>query len=273
MRTRSRCADARRWRTGVVLMRWCGRYPPVRHRRLGHDEGSRVRHRHPPVRHRRVGSSRAGAGRNKSAAARASAAAGARRTGARARRRRRRGSRSARSRSTRRRTNKRTATRSWPAARRGGEAAAAARRRARLDAAAGRAAAGRDFARGGRAAEARPPPPAARGRLDGFRRRGREDARTGDVWVGAGVFVMFCVLSMRRTAILLDNNQANLLAARVVEPELGDDLPDRAGRRCVGVSFRDSRDMFLCVFLETAGVSDSYDVPDGALVGISAPAR
>ena len=55
-------------------------------------------------------------------ATQANAGAGARRTGARARRRRRRGSRSARSRATRRRTNRRTATRSWPAARRGGGA-------------------------------------------------------------------------------------------------------------------------------------------------------
>ena len=90
--------------------------------RLGHDEGSRVRHRYPPVRHRRMEARERGRVGTRVRATQASAAAGARRTGARARRRRRRGSRSARSRSTRRRTNKRTATRSWPAARRGGGA-------------------------------------------------------------------------------------------------------------------------------------------------------
>ena len=87
--------------------------------RLGHDEGSRVRHRYPPVRHRRMEARERGRVGTRVRATQASAAAGARRTGARARRRRRRGSRSARSRSTRRRTNRRTATRSWPAARRG----------------------------------------------------------------------------------------------------------------------------------------------------------
>ena len=90
--------------------------------RLGHDEGSRVRHRYPPVRHRRMEARERGRVGTRVRATQASAAAGVRRTGARARRRRRRGSRSARSRSTRRRTNKRTATRSWPAARRGGGA-------------------------------------------------------------------------------------------------------------------------------------------------------
>ena len=87
--------------------------------RLGHDEGSRVRHRYSPVRHRRMEAREQGRVGTRVSATQASAAAGARRTGARARRRRRRGSRSARSRATRRRTNRRTGTRSWPAARRG----------------------------------------------------------------------------------------------------------------------------------------------------------
>ena len=79
------------------------------------------------------------------------------------------------------------------------KAAAAARRRARLDAAAGRAAAGRDFARGGRAAEAPArAAAAARGVVGRVReRRGRRGLP--DRWrrVGAGVSVMFCVLSMK----------------------------------------------------------------------------
>ena len=90
--------------------------------RLGHDEGSRVRHRYPPVRHRRMEARERGRVGTRVSATQANAAAGARQKKARARRRRRRGSRSAISRATRRRTNRRTATRSWPAARRGGGA-------------------------------------------------------------------------------------------------------------------------------------------------------
>ena len=107
------------------------------------------------------------------------------------------------------------------------KAAAAARRRARLDAAAGRAAAGRDFARGGRAAEAPArAAAAARGVVGRVReRRGRRGCP--DRWgrVGAGVSVMFCVLSMKCFANFLDNNQQTYSVVPRVQPELHD-LPD-----------------------------------------------
>ena len=79
------------------------------------------------------------------------------------------------------------------------KAAAAARRRARLDAAAGRAAAGRDFARGGRAAEAPARAAAAARGVAGRVRERRGRRGIPDRWrrVGAGVSVMFCVLSMK----------------------------------------------------------------------------
>jgi hypothetical protein len=89
--------------------------------------------------------------------------------------------------------------------RRGAAAApAAARRRARLDAAAGRAAAGRDFARGGRAAEAPARAAAAARGVAGRVRERRGRRGSPDRWwwrVGAGLFVMFCVLNMKCFAV------------------------------------------------------------------------
>ena len=124
--------------------------------------------------------------------------------------------------------------------RRGAAAApAAARRRARLDAAADRAAAGRRVvARGGRAAEAPArAAAAARGVVGRVReRRGRRGCP--DRWggVGAGVSVMFCVLSMKCFAILLGTtiNKAYSVAPRV-KPELRDAagwLGRKAKHRC-----------------------------------------
>ena len=211
--TRSRCADARRWRTGVVLMRWSTPSVPAStpSTRLGHDEGSRVRHRYPPVRHRRMEARERGRVGTRVRATQASAAAGARRTGARARRRRRRGSRSARSRATRRRTNRRTATRSWPAARRGGggsggPTSCSTRRRG-----------GSRRRRTGLCAwRARRRSSCPRRRRRPRRcwtgsRATRPSRNPGPV--GAGVSVMFCVLSMKCFANFLDNNQQNLLSS------------------------------------------------------------
>ena len=205
--------------------------------RLGHDEGSRVRHRYPPVRHRRMEARERGRVGTRVSATQASAAAGARRTGARARRRRRRGSRSARSRSTRRRTNRRTATRSWPAARRGeggsgGPTSCSTRRRGvarrrplvcrrgdgvRRAARRCRAAAGRDFARGGRAAEAPArAAAAARGVVGRVReRRGRRGSPDRWWWrVGAGVSVMCVCLGILFLQFTKSSRQSIEVASR-----------------------------------------------------------
>ena len=81
--------------------------------------------------------------------------------------------------------------------------------------------------------------------------------------MGAGVSVMFCVLSMKCFAILLGTtiNKAYSVVARVVEPELDDEARGPCGEaehRLDG--FRDSREVGLRVLLEAAGVSDSHNV-------------
>ena len=81
--------------------------------------------------------------------------------------------------------------------------------------------------------------------------------------MGAGVSVMFCVLSMKCFAILLGTtiNKAYSVVARVVEPELDDEARwpcGEAERRLEGV--RDPREVGLRVLLEAAGVSDSHEV-------------
>ena len=96
------------------------------------------------------------------------------------------------------------------------KAAATARRRARLDAAAGRAAAGRDFARGGRAAEAPARAAAAARGVAGRVRERRGRRGLPDRWrrVGAGVSVMCVCLGILFLQFTKSSRQSIEVASR-----------------------------------------------------------